>query len=171
MIIPGFPAPVFRLVFVSGVAYFVRPMSQPSSDNDENIKDLTPLVASQTDIAPLGRSGPKPEHEKTADEVAPVVDWKKIAAAPEFRELVRAKVRFILPMTLFFMVYYFALPILVGFFPHWMDKPLVGPLNGAYLFALSQFFMAWIIAALYLSAANRFDRMSREIIEKLTSRS
>ena len=38
-------------------------MSTPHED-----KDHTPTVGSQTDIAPLGRSGPKPEHERTADE-------------------------------------------------------------------------------------------------------
>jgi uncharacterized membrane protein (DUF485 family) len=39
-----------------------------------------------------------------------------------------------------------------------------GPVNLAYLFALSQFFMAWIIAALYVRAAARFDRMARGVI-------
>jgi uncharacterized membrane protein (DUF485 family) len=31
---------------------------------------------------------------------------------------------------------------------------------------LSQFFVAWIIAALYVKAANDFDRLSKDIIEK-----
>ncbi|MEY3480970.1 MAG: hypothetical protein RIQ71_1745, partial [Verrucomicrobiota bacterium] len=38
----------------------IRPMSSPRDD-----RDYTPIVGAQTDIAPLGRSGPKPEHEKT----------------------------------------------------------------------------------------------------------
>ena len=37
--------------------------------------------------------------------------------------------------------------------------------NIAYLFALSQFFMAWVIAALYLRAAARFDKLERRVIE------
>jgi len=45
---------------------------------------------------------------------------------------------------------------------------VIGSVNVAYLFALSQFFMAWIIAALYVRAAGRFDRMAREVIEKKT---
>ena len=36
-------------------------------------------------------------------------------------------------------------------------------MNLAYLFALSQFFMAWIIAALYVRAAAKFDKMAREV--------
>ena len=63
------------------------------------------------------------------------------------------------------MVYYFALPALVGYAKPFMETR-VGPVNLAYLFALSQFFMAWIIAALYVRAANGFDRDSQAIAHK-----
>ena len=52
-------------------------------------------------------------------------------------------------------MYYFALPALVGYAPGLMSKRVFGVVNVAYLFALSQFFMAWLIAALYVRAANR----------------
>ncbi|MBI3940404.1 MAG: DUF485 domain-containing protein [Acidobacteria bacterium] len=84
----------------------------------------------------------------------------------EFKALIRAKRRFILPATVFFIIYYFALPVLVGYAPRLMEKRVVGVVNIAYLFALSQFFMAWILAALYMRAASRFDQMVRRIIEK-----
>jgi uncharacterized membrane protein (DUF485 family) len=79
---------------------------------------------------------------------------------------VRAKLRFIIPATLFFVIYYFALPVLVGYAPALMSRRVIGVVNIAYLFALSQFFMAWIIAALYLRAAAKFDRMEHTVIEK-----
>jgi uncharacterized membrane protein (DUF485 family) len=79
--------------------------------------------------------------------------------------MVRAKLRFVVPATAFFVVYYFALPVLVGYAPGLMSKR-VGVVNIAYLFALSQFFMAWIIAALYVRAAARFDKMEHQVIEK-----
>ena len=41
-------------------------------------------------------------------------EWERIQASPEFRRLVSEKRRFILPATVFFIVYYFALPVLVG---------------------------------------------------------
>ena len=44
--------------------------------------------------------------------------YQEIEDSAEFRELERSKVRFIVPATLFFLVYYFALPVLVGFFRH-----------------------------------------------------
>ena len=91
-------------------------------------------------------------------------EWKSIANSSDFKALVRDRRRFILPATIFFIVYYFALPVLVGYAPGLMSKKVIGPLNIAYLFALSQFFMAWIIAALYVRAAGRHDQMIRKIV-------
>ena len=68
-----------------------------------------------------------------------------------------------LPATVFFILYYFALPVLVGYWPAMMATPVLGPVNLAYLFALSQFFMAWIVAALYLRAAGELDDLGRRI--------
>ena len=78
-----------------------------------------------------------------------------------------AKARFIVPATVFFIVYYFALPILVGYAPKFMSTPVIGPLNIAYLFALSQFFMAWIIALLYMRAAGKFDERAKRLLSHL----
>jgi uncharacterized membrane protein (DUF485 family) len=128
--------------------------------------DLTSEIGAQTDVAPLGR-GPKPAHELTASEDVDVADWDRVAAMEEFRALVAAKRKFILPATIFFIVYYFALPVLVGYAPGLMAKKVFGVVNVAYLFALSQFFMAWIIAGLYVRAAGGFDRMARNILDKL----
>ncbi|MEP7364546.1 MAG: DUF485 domain-containing protein [Acidobacteriota bacterium] len=91
-------------------------------------------------------------------------DWERLAATPQFRNLLRAKSAFVVPATVFFCVYYFALPILVGYFPAFMSRKILGPLNIAYVFALSQFVMAWIIAFLYTRAARRFDAMADEVV-------
>ena len=97
----------------------------------------------------------------------PVTDWDRIARTDAFKDLMAAKARFIVPATLFFMTWYFALPILVGYAPDFMRRPVIGPVNIAYLFALSQFFMAWIVAGLYMRAANRFDRMANRLLKSL----
>lgn len=128
--------------------------------------DPTPLVGAATDIAPLSQAGAKPAHERTADEERGLVDWEKLAASEKFRELLRAKRRFIIPAMVVFVVYYFALPVLVGYARPLMERRVIGALNWAYLFAFSQFFMAWIIAGLYVRAAKRFDKMSRKVVER-----
>jgi uncharacterized membrane protein (DUF485 family) len=135
-------------------------------ESGSTIDDLTPEVGAATDVAPLGRAETKPAHELTAAEDSNPVDWSRVTQMPEFRAMVRAKLRFIIPAVIFFVVYYFALPVLVGYAPGLMSKRVIGVVNIAYLFALSQFFMAWIIAVLYLRAALRFDRMEHTVVEK-----
>jgi uncharacterized membrane protein (DUF485 family) len=132
--------------------------------------DLTPDTGSATDVAPLGRSATKPAHERTADEDIDVADWERVAALEEFKALLAAKRRFIVPATIFFIVYYFALPALVGYAPRLMAVKVAGVINVAYLFALSQFVVAWVVAALYVRAASRFDAMARRIVQNFRSR-
>jgi uncharacterized membrane protein (DUF485 family) len=85
----------------------------------------------------------------------------------EFKLLLLAKKGFVVPATIFFVVYYFALPVLVGYAPELMDRKVLGPVNLAYLFALSQFFMAWAIAWLYVRAARKFDDFGARIMQRL----
>ncbi len=93
-------------------------------------------------------------------------DWNKIAADPGFHELQRAKRRFLVPATIFFLVYFLALPVLVGFFPDLMKKPVLGKVNLAYFFAFSQFLMTWILCALYVRAARRWDILNAALLAK-----
>ena len=92
--------------------------------------------------------------------------WDRIAASKEFNDLMATKKTFIVPAFIFFLVYYFALPVLVGYAPHFMATKVIGQVNLAYLFALSQFFVAWIIAGLYVKAADNFDRLAKDILDK-----
>ena len=92
--------------------------------------------------------------------------WDEIAASRPFQDLMATKRIFIVPAFIFFVVYYFALPVLVGYAPQFMSTKVIGDVNLAYLFALSQFFMAWIIAGLYVKAANNFDRLAKDILDK-----
>lgn len=135
-------------------------------ESESRVNDLTPEVGAATDVSPLGRSESKPAHELTAAEDDEPVDWSRVTQMAEFRSMIRAKRRFIIPAVIFFVVYYFALPVLVGYAPGLMSRRVIGVVNIAYLFALSQFFMTWIIAALYLRAAARFDKLEHKVIEK-----
>jgi uncharacterized membrane protein (DUF485 family) len=109
------------------------------------------------------------ENERS-NETIRSADWERVAAMDEFKSLIAAKRKFIAPAVIFFIIYYFALPALVGYAPGLMSRRVFGVINLAYLFALSQFFMAWIIAALYVRAAGRFDEMARKIVHQLQGR-
>jgi len=93
-------------------------------------------------------------------------EWDRIAESQEFKDLMATKKVFVIPAFVFFLVYYFALPVLVGYAPQFMSTKVIGNVNLAYLFALSQFFMAWTIAYLYVKAAGDIDRLAKDIIEK-----
>jgi len=92
--------------------------------------------------------------------------WDEIAESRPFQDLMATKKTFIVPAFIFFVIYYFALPVLVGYAPQFMSTKVMGNVNLAYLFALSQFLVAWLIAGLYVKAANNFDRLSKDILEK-----
>lgn len=96
-------------------------------------------------------------------------EWDRIADSKEFRDLMATKKTFIVPAIVVFVVYYFALPFLVGYAPNFMATKVIGVVNLAYLFALSQFFVAWLIAWLYVRAADKFDTLSNDIIRQADS--
>lgn len=138
--------------------------------SSKDASDFTPDSEAPTDIALSGRTGRKPSHELTARDDSDVVNWNAIAAEAEFKDLLSAKARFIISATIFFIIYYFTLLVLVGWFPQVMDRKVIGQVNLAYLFALSQFFMAWILAFLYVRAAAGWDRQATALISRFRRR-
>ena len=134
------------------------------SEKEKDV-DLTAEVSADPDVTRLGRSGPKPPHERTADEDIDIVDWNRVAVTGAFEDLVKSRARFLIPATIFFLVYYFTLLVLVGFFPEMMSATVPGlePVNFAYLFALSQFAMVGFVTWAYLRAAKKFDALAANI--------
>lgn len=94
----------------------------------------------------------------------PMSNWSRIYASPSYRSLVAQKTRVISVLTVFFIAYYFALPVLVAYWPHLMEVRVWGHVNLAYVFAFSQFLMAWAVAYVYMRYASRFDRMASGIL-------
>ena len=92
-------------------------------------------------------------------------DWEALSRKPEFQALLAAKRKFVVPCCVFFLVYYFALLYFVGWHFDLMKKPVFGKINVAYLFAISQFIMAWGMAWLYMRKAAIFDRAAADVIK------
>ena len=87
---------------------------------------------------------------------------------PEMIELERRHQRFVWPVTVFFLVFYLSLPILAGVAPDLMGTKVFGQFTFGYLFALSQFLMAFVVAWVYSRwAATRMDPLARDLREKL----
>lgn len=95
-------------------------------------------------------------------------DWKGISEDPDFQALLRKKSRFLTLGTVFFLAYFFALPILVGYFPEVMKKEVWKTVNWAYIFAFSQFIMSWILAGIYVKTAAKWDAQNQAILNKFS---
>jgi uncharacterized membrane protein (DUF485 family) len=83
-------------------------------------------------------------------------EWVRVERTSAFKELISAKRAFIIPATIFFMVFYFGLPILAAFTTV-LNVKVIGSLTLAYIYALAQFAMTWILMHLYVSRANKWD--------------
>src|SRR3954453_4286519 len=85
-------------------------------------------------------------------------DWAAVERSPEFRELVARRRRFVLPATVFFLVWYFGFIVLAGYAEDFMGKSVYEGLTVGYVLALSQFVMVWVLGWMYLRRADReFD--------------
>ena len=97
-------------------------------------------------------------------------EWDRIATSRQFRDLLAVKRLFIVPALAFFLLYYFVLPVLVGYAPKLMGARVFSTVTVGYLFALSQFLVGWLIAGLYLRASAKFDRLTRDILDEVQLR-
>jgi uncharacterized membrane protein (DUF485 family) len=101
-----------------------------------------------------------------ADEA--VTAAEAVAKDPEMIELERRHQRFVWPTTAFFLTYYMALNVLAGTSPGLMGTKLFGEFTFGYLFALSEFVMAFVVAWVYSRwAAARMDPLAADLREKL----
>lgn len=90
------------------------------------------------------------------------IDYSKVVQSASFQQLMREKRGFILPFSLFFLAFYFTLPILTSYSTV-LNTPAFGSISWAWVFAFAQFIMTWVLCMLYSKRAARFD----EIVEKM----
>ncbi len=83
-------------------------------------------------------------------------EWIRVERTSAFKDLVRRKRAFIIPATIFFLIFFFGLPFLTAF-TTLLDVKVIGAINLAYLYAFAQFAMTWILMHLYVSRANKWD--------------
>jgi uncharacterized membrane protein (DUF485 family) len=107
-----------------------------------------------------------PQGGATADEQVRGLDWQAIETSPEFQELVTRKRRFVLPATIFFLVYYMAFILLCGYAPDFMAESVYEGLTIGYCLALTQFVMVFALGIMYLRKADRvYDPLAERVVE------
>ena len=95
----------------------------------------------------------------------PLYNYEAIAHSPEFVALKKKKRNFIVPITIFFLLFYISLPILTSYTTI-LNKPAIGDITWVWVFALAQFIMTWTLCMIYVRKAEGFDKDAEEIIEK-----
>jgi uncharacterized membrane protein (DUF485 family) len=104
----------------------------------------------------------------TGSERHPHIDWAAVERSPEFRELIKRRKSFVLPATVFFLVWYFGFIALAGYAPDFMGETFITDgLTVGYVLALTQFVMTWGLAAWYLKRSSRvFDPLASKAAQR-----
>lgn len=82
-------------------------------------------------------------------------DTERIERSAEFRALVAARRRFVIPATVFFLVWYLGFILLAGYAQDFMRESVYEGLTVGYVLALSQFAMTGVLGLWYLRKADR----------------
>ena len=95
----------------------------------------------------------------------PRVDWEAIERSPQFRELIAARRRFVLPATIFFLAWYIGFILLAGYAPDFMARSVYEGLTVGYCLALTQFVMVAALGLMYLRRSEKvFDPLADEVV-------
>jgi len=94
------------------------------------------------------------------------IDWEAIERSPEFQELVTRRRRFVLPCTIFFLVWYMAFIVVAAYAPDFMGESVYQGLTVGYCYALTQFAMVFVLGIWYLKKSDStFDPLADRAIE------
>ncbi len=91
--------------------------------------------------------------------------YTDIVQSTTFQSLLREKKKFIIPLTIFFLCFYFALPLLSSY-TDILNRPFIGSITWAWAFAFMQFIMTWGLCMLYSKKAAKFDELSDRILKE-----
>jgi len=83
------------------------------------------------------------------------------AAHASVRQLIAEKLRYLIPMTILFMVGYVGLTVLAGFAKDLIGTKVVGPLNLGFVLIALNYLLSWVLAIAYgRIAAAKFDPLA-----------
>lgn len=112
-----------------------------------------------------------PSNESVAKDqkVSASTDYTEIVQSQSFQELLRKKRKFIVPLSIFFMVFYFSLPVLTSYSTV-LNSNAFGAISWAWILAFAQFIMTWTLCVLYSKKAATFDILVEKIKKEAKGR-
>ncbi|MFC7394922.1 DUF485 domain-containing protein [Scopulibacillus cellulosilyticus] len=95
--------------------------------------------------------------------------YSEIVQTPEFQRLLKAKRKFIVPVTIFFAGYFILLPIFTSYSTI-LNKPFIGSITWTWAIAFTHFIMTWVLSGVYICKTNSFDKISEQISEQIAEK-
>jgi uncharacterized membrane protein (DUF485 family) len=92
--------------------------------------------------------------------------YSEIVKTRYFKQLMDEKKRFIIPMTVFFFLFYFSLPVLTAY-TNVLNTKALGDITWAWIFAFAQFIMTWALCMIYSKKAKRFDELADQVVNEM----
>ena len=93
------------------------------------------------------------------------IDYEKIAHKQEFKDLLSKRNRFILTISIFFIIATLLFPVLTGYTTI-LNNEAFGNISWAWIYALLLFIMVWTLVTIYMRRAKAFDREADKIIRE-----
>ena len=99
-------------------------------------------------------------------EVAPGA-WLKSVQSPEFKMLIDAKRRTILPMVIIYVLGYIGLSVLAGFGRDILGIKVLGAVNLGFVFIAVNYLMSWALAVVYARvSARNYDPLIKIVTDR-----
>ncbi|MBT2727115.1 DUF485 domain-containing protein [Bacillus sp. ISL-75] len=91
--------------------------------------------------------------------------YYQLVETEDFKVLLQKKKAFIIPVTTFFLTFYFVLPVLAAYTYVLKGEAFLG-ITWAWVYALLQFVVVWIGGIVYLKKSEKYDKMAQNILTK-----
>lgn len=101
-----------------------------------------------------GAARPKTDRDRTPT-AATADEYAAIQASPEFQELRSRYRRFVIPVTVGALAFYFTYVLLAAYAPGFMGEKISGNVNVGIIFGLLQFVMVFAVTTFYVRFARR----------------
>jgi uncharacterized membrane protein (DUF485 family) len=94
------------------------------------------------------------------------------AAHALVKQLIAEKLKYLVPMTVIFMVSYIGLTVLAGFAKDWMGIRIIGSVNLGFTLIAFNYLLSWLLAVAYgRIAASKFDPLAAKAAMEISGRS
>ena len=93
-----------------------------------------------------------------------VIDYEAFEKTPQFLHMKKTRNRFVVPLSIFFLVWYIAYVLAAAYLRDFMATPVFGSINIGLLLGLGQFVTTFVITMSYVTFANRkIDPLTEEL--------